>query len=330
MTENMNAQPAGEEPDSTEERETHLPEVDELPTVTDEAMQTTAIVEPTNVPETPSVVDEATQITPSVLETPQIAPAKILETLPVSAADQPSAPTEAVQPVPFEATAQPAQFQQTTSQPTFYAQPGQPQFLPGGYTPYPGQPVSAAPVAKKRRVGLWIALIVLVVLVIGGGTTAFALTLNHGKNQVAQKTTQEPSPNDTLQMYCQDVMSSNAQGIYDLLSEQAKVHTSLDDLQQKFAGVTEASSLGMDMQYTACTFSNVRVSGTLAVATISLTTSLTMQVQGQSSTMTSTAPDLVSLVWESGQWKIDFSSFAQPQPKVTLPNFTLPTPTPSN
>lgn len=330
MTENVNAQPTGEEPDSTEERETHLPEVDELPTVTDEATQTTAIVEPANVPETPPVADEATQIIPSEPKTPQVAPAATPETPLAPVSDQSSAPTEPVQPVQFEVTSQPAQFQQAVNQPAFYAQPGQPQFLPGGYTPYSGQPVPATPVAKKRRVGLWIALIVLVVLIIGGGTTAFALTLNHGKNQVTQQKAQEPSPNDTLQMYCQDVMSSNAQGIYDLLSAQAKVHTSLDDLQQKFAGVTEASSLGMDMQYTACTFSNVRVSGTLAVATISLTTSLTMQEQGQSQTMTETAPDLVSLVWESGQWKIDFSSFAQPQPKVTLPNFTLPTPTPSN
>lgn len=327
MTENMNAQPAGEEPDNTAKMEAQLPNVDELPTVTDEATQITPIEAAPSVPETPSLVDEATQITPVEV---QAEPAETLETLPVSAAGQSSAPTEAVQPAPFEVTAQPAQFQQTTNQATYYAQPGQPQFLPGGYTPYPGQPVPATPVVKKRRVGLWIALIVLVVLVIGGGTTAFALTLNHGKNQVTQKTTQEPSPKDTLQMYCQDVMSSNAQGIYDLLSAQARVHTSLDDLQQKFALATQSSSLGMDMQYTNCTFSNVRVSGTLAVATISLTTSLTMQVQGQSSTMTSTAPDLVSLVWESGQWKIDFSSFAQPQPKVTLPNFALPTVTPSN
>lgn len=188
----------------------------------------------------------------------------------------------------------------------------------GGYAPYPGQPglpgqfypgPPAAPV-KKRRTILWVALVILALLLFGGtATLTYAFTRP-----------QAPSPNATLRAYCQAVKAGDARGIYNLLSQQARVHTSLDDLQNTFDALNQLGSLGI--KYSACTFNDVRVSGSLAVATISLTISMSFESQ----TATITSPTLVSLVLENNQWKIDFSNFAQPQPKINLPGFLTPTP----
>src|SRR5579885_2662377 len=205
------------------------------------------------------------------------------------------------------------------------AAPGNPNALPyqGGYAPYPGQPglpgqfypgQPAAPVppAKRRRTILWVAIVILALLLLGGtATLTYALTQP-----------QAPSPNATLRAYCQAVKTGDAQGIYKLLSQQARVHTSLDDLQNTFDALNQLGSLGI--KYSDCTFNNVRVSGSLAVATISLTISMSFENQ----TATIISPTLVSLVLENNQWKIDFSNFAQPQPKINLPGLLL-TPTPN-
>ena len=336
MTEDMNVPNSSEEPGKGEMPEAPIQANDELPAVaatpatTEEATQSMATDVPAaafpTAPVTPPAVDEATQITPveiaasTVQATPLMAPAY----------EPSSAPTEAVPSLAAPMVGQPVASDPAAFYAQYPAQPGLPFPAPGTYAQYPSQPGqllpgqagAPAPAAKKRRVALWVALIILVLLVVVGGGTAFAFTSLHAKTQTSQAKVQVPTPNETLQMYCQDVMAGNAQGIYDLLSQQAKMHTSLDDLQQRFNALNMLSSLGM--KYSGCTFSNLRVSGSLAVATVSLTTSITFKGQ----TTSIATPDLVSLVLENNQWKIDFSSLAQPQPNVTLPTF--PTPTPSS
>jgi hypothetical protein len=226
--------------------------------------------------------------------------------------EQSGAATEAIQP--------PLYHEAHSSAPEYiYSQPG---VASGLYAPdasasysaqpgqiLPGQPGGSASATKRRHTFLWIMLVALVILLIGGGSV-FAYVASQAN---------APAPNSTLQTYCQGVKTGNAQQIYNLLSQQAKTHTSLDDLTHTFSALNQLSSLGM--KYSDCTFSNVRVSGSLAVATVSLTLSMTLQGQ----TMSIATPSLVSLVLENGQWKIDFSTITQPQPNINLPSLLTPT-----
>lgn len=168
------------------------------------------------------------------------------------------------------------------------------------YNTFPGQLYTVPPpVPKKRRYGLWIALIVVLVLLLAGGSTlTFALTQSH------------PTPDSTIQTYCHGVKTSNAQEVYNTLSQQARAKTSLADIQRMFQSLGELSSLGIS--YSDCTFSDVHVSGSLAIATVTLT--LTMNSEGTSLSVPSAS--LVSLVLEDNQWKIDFSNLTQPVPDL--------------
>lgn len=221
------------------------------------------------------------------------------------------------------------------------SQPGYPSvYAQGGYPPFPGQimpqTVASAPVAKKRgRLVVW-ALLIIVVLLLLGSSNAVTYALSHPPTPkaVVHHAPVQLQPNGTLQSYCQGIMTGNAEEIYKLLSAQAKIHTSLDDIQKTFDQfkLLNSSSSTMSAQYTNCTFDNIHVSNSLAVATVSLTISITLQTdiqnKKQSQTMTETAPSLTSLVWENNQWKIDFSQFAQPQPALNLSGFSVSTVTP--
>lgn len=281
------------------------------------------------------------------------------ETTPPAVADIPTAVdipayiAPAEEPAPAVPPAQPVpqvypQFDAVSSEaaPVFLppatgnlSQPGHPAIASasGGLEPLPGQfqPLApmAAPTPKKRgRLALWILLIIAVLLLLGVSNTAtFALTRPATSAPQQAATQHLPTPNGTLQTYCQAIMAENAETIFNLLSAQAKVHTSLDDLQRSFDMFNLASAGGtMKAQFTNCTFDNVRVSGQLAVATVSPTLSLTIQnpEQKQPQTITETSPSLTSLVWESNQWKIDFSSLAQPMPAFAVSGVALPTVTP--
>jgi pSer/pThr/pTyr-binding forkhead associated (FHA) protein len=211
----------------------------------------------------------------------------------------------------------------TPSQPGYpalaYAQPG--------YMPLPGQFPATAPTpatAKRNRAFLWVTLIIVVILLVAGSNTAtYALTRASTPKPVIPP--KLPSPSGVLQTYCQSIISGNADAIYNLLSDQAKIHTSLDDIQKTFEEIKllNSSSSSMSVQYTYCTFDNIRVSNSLAVATVALTLSLKLQSQ----TMTEIALSMTSLVWEHNQWKIDFSQMAQPQPTINISGSSA-TPTP--
>lgn len=165
------------------------------------------------------------------------------------------------------------------------------------YSIFPGQPYLPAPTSKKRSYVPWIVGIIVLLLLLGGGTTlAFALAL------------QPPPPDTTIQTYCHGVKTSNAQEIYNTLSRQAQAKTSVSDIQQMFGALQGLSGLGIS--YSECTFSDVRISGSLAVATVTLT--LTMRSSGANVSLPDTS--LISLILEKNQWKIDFSNLTQPLP----------------
>jgi hypothetical protein len=302
MTDDTNATSQSKEPETPE------PAVDELPTSvippveTDEATQTMA---------TEVSSDDLSTVT--TMPSAEAAPAASASA-PAPVYEQSGAPTEAAQPVSYPGTTPVTPTGAPTPTGNLAAFPVQGTFAPYSaqpgqfYTGQPGQPGTPVPVVKRRRrVVLWVAIVVIVILLCAGSSTlTYALTQPHS-----------PAPNPVLSAYCQAVKSGDAQGIYNLLSQQAKVHTSLDDLQRTFEEFNTLSTLGM--KYSDCAFNNIHVSGALAVATVSLT--LSMSFEGQTTTITS--PTLVSLVLENNQWKIDFSNFAQPLPGVSLPSLQV-------
>lgn len=320
-----------EEPTPTEAPAVAKPSDDEMPTV---AIPPLASEEATQTMLTATTLDEM----PTQTITPN-APAEAVQVAPVanfvagmSAPSQPTqtyeqfgtlmAPTQ-VTPSPEMITFAPQssgqeRYAQNITTPP-YANPAL-YMQNAPYVPQPGQPSFAqptisAPVPTKRSPLLWMVLIALIAFLLGSGSV-FAYTAIQ---------TQAPSPNGTLQKYCDGVKTANAQEIYDTLSQQAKAHASLNDIQRTFDALNFLNSLSTDssIKYGDCTSSDIHISGTLAVATVTL--SLDTTLQGQTSTIAS--PTLVSLVLENQQWKVDFSNFAQPQPDLSQPSlFSTPTP----
>lgn len=164
------------------------------------------------------------------------------------------------------------------------------------------------PPGKRRRPVLWVTIVLLALLLFGGSSV-----LTYALIQP-----QTPSLTPTLQAYCRAVLGADAQGMYQLLSQQAQKQAALADSERVFTALNTARTLGL--QYSGCTFNNLHVSGALAVATVVLTISISFQGQR----LSVASPTLVSLVLEENQWKIDFSSFAQPQPGTGLPGFPQP------
>ncbi len=159
---------------------------------------------------------------------------------------------------------QPASFNQQG-----YPQPGYPQ--PGGFPPptYP-QP------KKKSRVGLWIGLIILLLVLVGGGIGAYVY---------ANRST----PEKTLQAYCTALQNNDAQGVYNTLSSESQARTDLN----KISTGLQALKL-LFGGFTNCTYSNVQQNGSTATATVTLT-----PIRGK------VFGSPVHLVYENGQWKMD-------------------------
>lgn len=307
------------------------PVADDMPTTAITPLEAT---EATQTMLTEATVDEmaTVTITPNVpTATPQTAPvadlAEILPTTPqpMQTYEQFGMLTEPAQMTPYPGiVAQPpqannqAQFTQNASVPLYADYTANASYALQPSQPFSAQPTAQAATPSKRSPLLWMLLIALVAFLLGGGSV-FAYQ--------ALALAQIPSPNGTLHKFCDGVNTANAQEIYDTLSQQAKTHTSLDDIQRVFDAFNflNASSNGTSIKFGNCTTSNLRVSGPLAVATVTL--SLDMTLQGQTTSIGT--PSLVSLVLENQQWKIDFSSLTQPLPSLTAPNL-FPTPTPSS
>ena len=286
---------------------------------------TAAAITPTDVPAAPSAEAPAgAPVYAASLSQPLIAPAGAPAYAPLPATMQPAPQVYPPFGAPHYAFPQ-AAAPGTPSQPGYpalaYAQPG--------YTPLPGQFPTTAPTPappKRNRALLWVTLIIVAMLLVAGSNTVtYALTRASTPKPVVPHAPTLAAPSEVLKTYCQNIISGNADAIYNLLSDQAKVHTSLDDIQKTFEEIKllNAGSSSMSAQYTYCSFDHIRVSNPLAVATVALT--LTLTLQGQ--TMTEIALSLTSLVWEHNQWKIDFSQFAQPQPTINISGSSA-TPTP--
>lgn len=187
------------------------------------------------------------------------------------------------------------------------------QIVPGQLQP--GQPMPVPP--KKRRVGLWIALAIVVALLIGGGT-AFAIV-------ASQRPTNTPA--QALQTFCHGYKTLNAQELYSTLSNASQKDTSLVQIQQSFDLLQSFSSL---VKIANCTVSNIQQKDTTATGIITLTESVSF-----GAISTSTAVSIpTKLVLENNTWKIDLS---QTRSNFTMPTFTVPTfppdfltPTPSD
>jgi FHA domain-containing protein len=163
---------------------------------------------------------------------------------------------------------QPGSFNQQGYPQPGYPQPGYPQ--PGGF------PQPTYPQPKKKRVGLWIGLIILLLVLIGGSVGIYAYV-------------NRSTPEKTLQAYCTALQNNDAQGVYNTFSSESQANTDLN----KISTGLQALKL-LFGGFTNCTYSNVQQNGSTATATVTLT-----PVRGK----VFGAP--AHLVDENGQWKIN-------------------------
>lgn len=326
MTDEITQSTPSGEPVPTKQPEMSAPTDDDMPT---EVIYPLASGEaaPTSVTETPPDEMATMTMTPSMLaastpatfnadrvkEAPPPQPTLAYEQfgLPTDVAQTP--PPSAITEVAPQPSNQALYAQSNYTNPALYTQ--------NTYTPQPGQafPIQQATTLPKRSPLLWLILVAIIAFVLGG-SSVFAYSAIRTQAQI-------PSPNGTLQKYCDGVKAANAQEIYDTLSQHAKVNISLADIQRTFDAFNFANTVSPDtsIKYGDCTISDIHTSDALAVATVTLSLNLTFQGQTTSLPIAS----LVSLVQENNQWKVDFSNLTQPQSGLNFPGLPA-TPTPSS
>lgn len=205
----------------------------------------------------------------------------------------------------YEPTYVPAGYPATVA----YGQPGYPQdmYQQPSMPLQPGQ-TAFAPAQKKRRTGLWVALIIVIVLLLGSGT-AFAFV-------ASQQPTNTPTL--ALQQFCNGYKALDAQKVYDTLSSTSKSHTTLAQLQQSFNAVKGLSFV----KFSACTVSNVQQKDTTASGTITITITVSLGSISSSSAV----PIPMQLVLENHTWKVDSTTMETPATMPTFPpDFLTPT-----
>lgn len=187
---------------------------------------------------------------------------------------QPPSSYGAPPPTPYTPPAPPVYGQ---SQPAYSA--AQPAYPQAGYPqpayPQVGYPQPGYPPQKKSRVGLWIAIIVILLVLIGGGAGAYLATRS--------------TPQKTLAAYCDGWKTGNAQEIYNQVDRHLQGETSVSDI-QKILDLAKTEG-----GITSCTVGSVTESGSTATAIV------TFVIKGRSSSETDT------LIKEDGTWKIDDS-----------------------
>jgi hypothetical protein len=237
---------------------------------------------------------------------------------PTVAASAPSyEPTVAAAPPSITPPPQPAYQPPVAAAPPAYQPPAQPAYTPPpgypqpqpAYTPPQAQPAYAPPQAayaqaqpvypqpqpgygapggfsqpgyppKKGHAGLWITLVViLLVVIVGGGAIVYVTAIRS-------------TPQKTLSAYCDGLMKSDAQKVYDQLDTAQQAKTSVKDFQDAFKVLNSPLIGGVK----SCTVGNVTESGSTATATVTLTFGV-----GKSSSETDT------LIQENGTWKLDSS-----------------------
>jgi pSer/pThr/pTyr-binding forkhead associated (FHA) protein len=160
-----------------------------------------------------------------------------------------------------------------------YAPPPQQQYAPQagqvGFPPYAAVPAQPQ---KKGRGGLWIGLIVILLLVVGGGIGGYVY-LNRS------------TPTKTLQAYCDALKRGDAQGAFNQLSAHAQSQTSV----QRIASGIQAFNTPVLGGIRNCTVSNIQENGSSA------TGSITISVNNVNQTVIID----FTLVNENGTWKLD-------------------------
>ena len=172
-----------------------------------------------------------------------------------------------------------------------YPQQSYPQQAPWPAAPGQfGAPAApAAPTAeqpRKRRTGLIVGVIVLLLLVVGGAVGGF-LYINRS------------TPEKTLQAYCDALKNGDAQGAYNLLSTNARSKTNQTDFTKAFQLIKSPLIGGIK----SCTFTNVQQTGSNATADVTVAVG---------NPAVPVKPNKAFLVDENGTWKIDSSPQSTP------------------
>lgn len=178
----------------------------------------------------------------------------------------------------YSAPAQPFSAPPQPPQPMSYPQPGgfnQP-YAPMGNFSQPNYPQPNYPQPKKSRVGLWIGLIIVLLILIGGGFAGYTYLQNRS------------TPEKTLQAYCTALQNNDAQGIYNTFTSEEQAKTDVN----KVASALQLLKL-LFGGFTGCTYSNVTVNGNNATATLTITPVRGKVLSGPT-----------QLLNENGQWKI--------------------------
>ena len=161
-----------------------------------------------------------------------------------------------------------------------YTPPAQQPYAPApGQVGFPGYPATAVQPQKKSRLGLWIALIVIVLLVAAGGVGGYVY-LNRS------------TPEKTITTYCNALQSGDYQTAYNQLSSSLTSKFT----ESQFAQLSQVGFAAVG-GLKSCTVSNVQENGSTATGTITGTFG-----NGK------TQPSPVSLVNQNGTWKLTSSN----------------------
>src|SRR5712692_10046912 len=175
---------------------------------------------------------------------------------------------------------QPQEYPQQSPDYQGYTPPAQQPYAPApGQVGFPGYPATAVQPQKKSRLGLWIALIVIVLLVAAGGVGGYVY-LNRS------------TPEKTLTTYCNALQSGDYQTAYNQLSSSST--SGLTESQFAQLSQTVFAAVG---GLKSCTVSNVQENGSTATGTITATF-------GNGKTQSSP----ISLVNQNGTWKLTSSN----------------------
>ncbi|HEY4035069.1 MAG TPA: hypothetical protein VGL94_14000, partial [Ktedonobacteraceae bacterium] len=153
-----------------------------------------------------------------------------------------------------------------------YAQSAPP---PPSLPPTPDQ--IGVPQRRKGRIGLWIAIAIIVVLVIAGSAWGTFSYINRS------------TPTKTLQAFCTAFQKGDAQGLYNVLSKHAQGEASVDKLKAVFEFLQYAGGIQ------SCTVSNVQNNGSKATGDVSMNLKGTKPGQ----------PYPEHLINDGGTWKVD-------------------------
>ncbi len=168
------------------------------------------------------------------------------------------------------------------------SQPGLPTYPPGysqvGFPPYqPGYPQP-----RKSRIGLWITLVVLVLLLGGGSVLTYSLLRS--------------TPQKTVSAYCDGLQNSNTQEIYDNLSSAQQGQFNPGQLQQTLGVFQTANGVKN------CTLATIQENDPAASGSATVTFG-----NGNSQS------EKLSFIQENGTWKINNMPISTPQ--QTLQNY---------